>query len=461
MYTKDKDSNKRSKAVYAGVIIVLCIFFVVGFAYGLDSVLKMEGTFPPPDLTEGRTPAPRSAEEAFDYLTNVLDDAIAGKPKFSGEAFFSIDDDSLQTDAPDTVKATFLYVADDFEDHLNASFQNSEADFSKGFDTLLRMPSFTAADITGFTCEYIYYRCASCGETSNDPQDACEYCGSENPYIMQYRDNYTVTLELSVDEEVLNRNFTVRSDEEIRALLGDALSGVAELQPPEVDYKALSVRFSVRRATDELQSLEYVKQMNVRADAAFTGSYAPLGQPALSVDVTEKERYTFTWPALTLSAHVKDMEPKGSDNLLATLTCDDPTQYDAVWSSSDENVVAVDEEGYLKAAKTPGTAVITASFEFNGKTYTDTCVINVKNDVESLSLNKRKLTVSTGETYQLTAKVSPKDATIQTVKWYSEDESIATVDENGVVTAVAPGVVVIYALSDDLYYKSSCEVTVK
>ena len=104
--------------------------------------------------------------------------------------------------------------------------------------------------------------------------------------------------------------------------------------------------------------------MNVKTDAQFIGKYASLGDMDLSVDVTESERYSFTWPELSLSAHVKDMEPKSSDNLLATLVCDDPTQYDAVWSSSDESVVTVDEEGYLKAAKTPGTAVITATFEY-------------------------------------------------------------------------------------------------
>ncbi len=460
METNDS-KNKRSKAVYAGVIIILCIFFAVGFIYGLNSVLKMEGAYPPPELTEGKSPVPQTNEEAFAYLNTVLDEAYAGKPKFSGSESFSIDEDSLQTNAPDTVKDTLLFIKNDFTDYISSAFRNTEADFSEGFDQLIRKPKITAEDIAGFNCEYIYYKCASCGETSNDPQTECEYCGSENPYIMQYRDNYTITYDLNLTQDVLQNNFKVRTDDEIVALFGDKLDQVLTVQAPEVDYQSLSLRISVRRTTDELQSLEYSKKMNVKTNADFTGRYAALGNMDLSVDVTENERYSFTWPSLSLSAHVKDMEPKASDNLLATLVCDDPTQYDAVWTSSNESVVTVDEEGYLKAAKTPGTAVVTATFEFKGKTYSDSCVINVKYDVESLSLNKRKLSVSQGDTYQLTATVSPKKATIQTVTWYSEDESIATVDENGFVTAVSPGTVVIYALSDDLYYKSSCEVTVK
>ena len=73
----------------------------------------------------------------------------------------------------------------------------------------------------------------------------------------------------------------------------------------------------------------------------------------------------------------------------------------------------------------------------------------------------KDVTLAVGETATLETKVSPSDATVQTVTWYTQDESIATVDENGVVTAVAKGSVVVYALSDDGYYKSTCEVTVE
>ena len=155
------------------------------------------------------------------------------------------------------------------------------------------------------------------------------------------------------------------------------------------------------------------------------------------------------------------IEPKNSDKLTATLTCSDPLKSVVTWKSSDENVVTVDDEGYLKAGKEPGEATITASFEFSGKTYSDTCSISVKIPVESMAVSKRSIKLNAGETKQLEAKVSPKNATVQTKKWYSEDESIATVDENGVVTAVKSGVVTVYALSDDGFFKSSCEVIVK
>ena len=80
---------------------------------------------------------------------------------------------------------------------------------------------------------------------------------------------------------------------------------------------------------------------------------------------------------------------------------------------------------------------------------------------ESISLSKTGISLEKGKTKTLKAKVLPADTTNKKVVWKSSNGFVASVDENGVVTAVSPGTVVIYALSDDLYYKSSCEVTVK
>ena len=134
--------------------------------------------------------------------------------------------------------------------------------------------------------------------------------------------------------------------------------------------------------------------------------------------------------------------------------------------------MTVDKKGYVKAGKLtgsePGKATVTASFEFDGKTYTDSCEVTVKISVEYIQLNRHKLTLNAGETETLIAKVASdnkgfamKKPTVQTVSWFTTDESVATVDENGTVTAVAPGTATVYALSNDEYYRSSCEVTVK
>lgn len=74
-----------------------------------------------------------------------------------------------------------------------------------------------------------------------------------------------------------------------------------------------------------------------------------------------------------------------------------------------------------------------------------------KNLVEptSIKLNKSKKTLEIGETYTLKATVKPKDTTDASVVWTSSDENVATVDENGVVTAVSVGTATITATASN------------
>src|SRR5699024_4976228 len=54
-----------------------------------------------------------------------------------------------------------------------------------------------------------------------------------------------------------------------------------------------------------------------------------------------------------------------------------------------------------------------------------------------------------GSTRQLTATIEPSDADNQNVTYASEDDSIATVDVDGLVTAVAEGTATITVTTDD------------
>ena len=60
-------------------------------------------------------------------------------------------------------------------------------------------------------------------------------------------------------------------------------------------------------------------------------------------------------------------------------------------------------------------------------------------DVTGVELNHDSLSLEVGETYDLVAEITPDDATDTTVTWSSDDEQVATVDNDGVVTAVAAG----------------------
>ena len=59
--------------------------------------------------------------------------------------------------------------------------------------------------------------------------------------------------------------------------------------------------------------------------------------------------------------------------------------------------------------------------------------------IDGVTLDPTTATLTVGGTQELTATVSPEIATFKTVTWTSSNEVVATVDENGVVTAVAAG----------------------
>ena len=80
-------------------------------------------------------------------------------------------------------------------------------------------------------------------------------------------------------------------------------------------------------------------------------------------------------------------------------------------------------------------------------------------EVTGLTLSQAEATLVEGESLTLTATVAPEDATDKTVTWSSSDKSVATVDNNGKVTAVAAGTATITAKAGDK--SATCVVTVK
>ena len=149
--------------------------------------------------------------------------------------------------------------------------------------------------------------------------------------------------------------------------------------------------------------------------------------------------------------------------LAATVLPEDATDQTVTWTSSDEGVATVDANGMVTAVA-PGTATITATTN-DGSNLTAACTVTVKPAVvpaTSVTLNETSAEVTVGETLQLTATVLPENASNPTVTWSSSDDAIATVDANGLVTAVAAGTATITASTNDgSNLSASCEVIVK
>ncbi|MGN0294190.1 MAG: S8 family serine peptidase [Lachnospiraceae bacterium] len=97
----------------------------------------------------------------------------------------------------------------------------------------------------------------------------------------------------------------------------------------------------------------------------------------------------------------------------------------------------------------------------NASTYRVFLNEDVTEAVESVTISSETLNLVKNNTARLTAKANPKTLEDRSVIWSSDNEEIATVDENGIVTAVAAGTCTITAAAKaDPEISASCEVTV-
>ena len=129
------------------------------------------------------------------------------------------------------------------------------------------------------------------------------------------------------------------------------------------------------------------------------------------------------------------------------------------FSSSDEDLVYVENDGTV-TARMVGTAEITVTSVDNPE-LTAVCVVTVTESVSGLTLNSRQETIKVGEQFLLKATVRPSDSLNQEVTFESADPSIATVDENGLITGVKGGVTVIIVKTVERGLMATCTITVQ
>ena len=150
-----------------------------------------------------------------------------------------------------------------------------------------------------------------------------------------------------------------------------------------------------------------------------------------------------------------------TQSLSVTYTPSDTNQKEVTWSSSNTTVATVSNG--VVAAKAIGISTITAiAKDENNIDLSASCIVTVKKiDVASISLNKTSLDVTLNNSEILTVNFSPSNATNKEIEWSSNNPSIATVSDSGVVNGVAIGTTTIKATAKDnneLY--ATCEVNV-
>ena len=142
--------------------------------------------------------------------------------------------------------------------------------------------------------------------------------------------------------------------------------------------------------------------------------------------------------------------------LQVKITPSDTTNKNVQWTSSNNSVATVDSNGVV-ISKNSGSTIITATTHNGLKTE---FFIEVETPVTNITLNSNEINLNPGGTFKLGATVNPSNASNKNIKWISANESIATVDQSGNVTADVAGTTYISAVSADGKVVATCTVNV-
>lgn len=138
---------------------------------------------------------------------------------------------------------------------------------------------------------------------------------------------------------------------------------------------------------------------------------------------------------------------------------DGESNADVAWTSSDPSIATVSKVGVVKALA-EGEVTITAQ----AGDFSDAVTISVmlpETDATGIDVTPKTLSLEIGETEQLTATVSPRNASQNVSWWVEEDEqSVVTVSVTGVVKAVGAGTATVHVVTASGLFETECEVTV-
>ncbi len=198
------------------------------------------------------------------------------------------------------------------------------------------------------------------------------------------------------------------------------------------------------------------------------------GHKNIKVYVPKKALNTYLndneWAKFTLVAEPNPaMEIKISPNSLslqkgniktlnATILPNDADSKDIIWSTGDDEIASVSQDGKVTGVNS-GETYIFAALK-NNPSLKDSCLIKVFQPVNSISLNLTEKEIKVGEDFKLIANISPDDADDKGILWTSENDLIATV-EDGLVTGKKAGKIKITAISHyDNTISTDCYVRV-
>ena len=292
----------------------------------------------------------------------------------------------------------------------------------------IKVPQFTSVDVTADSVTFTTYRTDT----------------------MAVIDQYTI---YKYAEEVIPATGVKVNKTQMFLMVGETGQITSTVSPDDATNKNVtwtSSNESVATVDDKGLVTAVGKGQITIVAKTVDGSFMALCTVYVQEAVTHVTSVTLDLTSATIPLY-------GTLKLTATVSPSSAIDQKIIWSSSNKMVVNVDASGKLTGLST-GTVTITATAADGG--HVATCVVTVAIPVDGVALDKATMDLTIGSTGQLKATVSPVNATDKSVRWSSSNASVATVDGNGLVTAVSSGTATIAAMTNDGSYVATCIVTV-
>ena len=176
------------------------------------------------------------------------------------------------------------------------------------------------------------------------------------------------------------------------------------------------------------------------------------------ITVTAEEQPTDTVTSLTLDKYSLTLYMNEEGEQLTASILPEGSTARVTWASSNTKAAAVSPDGFVTPIA-PGVSSITA--EAGGRRVSATVTVFAERvRVSGVSFDETEHKIPVRGTAALTATVAPANATVKTLIWTSDNDSIATVSRTGIVTALHVGTTTIRATSVDGNHSAEITVTV-
>ena len=431
-----------------------------------DSSLE-KGIKPSFTVMSGKEKLVAGTDYDYEYTDNTsIGDGhlvITGKGHYTGQlvkvfkikSSYAYDEPDLTSIEFDKHEMTLITDTDEDSGQINATLTPSDA----GDPYIYWTSSDESVATVGGSSEYTYVNAVGEGTCT---------------ITARTRDgNLTDTCEVTVKKRVYASDLEIQPAGDIVMMSdGDRYFRVNVL--PEDTYDK---EFSVKVSDENLAEVYGVYNVNDKKERFHLEGLGKKGEVTVTVSTGQNDEISRSFKVRLVDD--ENELPKYPDSIQDVYVGDNnvsfaPYSYevdDLTRTSSDESVLAPNEDGTFTALK-PGSAVLTATGHNDGKEFTVKCYVKVTiSDEPIYSVTIENASgdedfVYVGGKLQLETDTLPHIPRNKKMIWSSSDESVATIDENGLVTGISPGTATIKAAAvDHVYYydevSDTFEITVK